>query len=317
MSGTKQEMVEIQGRVLTLTNLDKLFWPETGLTKAHLIKYFIDMAPYILPYIYNRPLVMKRYPDGIKGDYFYQKECPSYAPQWVETYPVKHTGKIINYIICNDLPTLIWLANQGCLEIHAWLSRVDDIDYPDLAVFDLDPGEGVPFDEVLKVALLVRDMLGEFGITGFPKTSGSSGMHIFIPLDVKHTFAEVTETMKKLAEIVVRAYPNGVTLERSIAKRKGKVYLDYLQNGRGKTMAFTYSPRPLAGAPVSAPLTWTEVEGNFVRPDSFNIMNIIDRVKEHGDLFAKLPATKNSVDLFIEKNNLLILDANTIDSKLI
>jgi bifunctional non-homologous end joining protein LigD len=285
-----------------------------GLTKAHLIKYYLDMAPYILPYIHNRPLVMKRYSHGIEGDYFYQKECPAYAPDWVETYPVRHSDKIVNYIVCNDTATLVWLANQGCVEIHGWLSRVEDIDCPDLAIFDLDPARGVSFAEVLKVALLVRDMLMEFGISGFPKTSGSSGLHIFIPLAGRHTFAEVTRAMKSMAEIIVRAYPRGVTLERSIPKRKGKVYLDYLQNGRGKTMAFTYSPRPLPGAPVSAPLTWAEVEEKSIRPDHFSITNIIKRVKNMGDLFADLPLTTNNIDLFVEKDKPLILGADAIDS---
>jgi len=306
--------VEIQGRVLTLTNLDKPFWPEQGFTKAHLIKYYIDMAPYILPHIHNRPLVMKRYPDGIYGDNFYQKECPDYAPEWVQTFPVRHSSKIINYIVCNDTATLAWLANQGCVEMHGWLSRVEDIDYPDLAVFDLDPAEGIAFSEVLKVALLVRNMLREFDITGFPKTSGSSGLHIFIPLDGKHTFAEVTEAMKKLAEIIIRAYPSGVTIERSIPMRKGKVYLDYLQNGRGKTMAFTYSPRPLPGAPVSTPLTWTEVEEKCIRPSQFSIANLFGRVNKIGDLFANLQGTKNSLDLFVEKDKPLVLDAKAIAS---
>ncbi len=316
MSKAKKEIVEIQGRVLTLTNLDKLYWPDMGLTKAHLIKYYLDMAPYILPHIHNRPLVMKRYPDGINGDYFYQKECPSYAPEWVETYPVLHTGKIITYIVCNNTPTLLWLANQGCVEIHGWLSRVEDIDYPDLAVFDLDPAEGVPFSEVIKVALLVRDMLMEFGITGFPKTSGSSGLHVFIPLAGKHTFAEVTAAMKNLAEIIVMAYPCGVSLERSIPKRKGKVYLDYLQNGRGKTMAFTYSLRPLPGAHVSTPLTWAELEEQSIRPEQFNIANIIDRVQKLGDLFADLLDKKNNIDLFVGKDIPSVLDAKAIDSSL-
>nr|WP_245561200.1 non-homologous end-joining DNA ligase [Desulfoscipio gibsoniae] len=310
----RREMVEIHGRVLTLTNLDKPFWPEMGLTKAHLIKYYLDMAPYILPYIYNRPLVMKRYPDGIKGDFFYQKECPSYAPEWVETYPVRHTGKITNYVVCNDTATLIWLANQGCVEIHAWLSRIEDVDYPDLAIFDLDPAEGVSFAEVLKVALLVRDMLVEFALTGFPKTSGSSGLHIFIPLTKRYTFAEITEAMKSMAEIIVRAYPERVTTQRSISKRKGKVYLDYLQNGRGKTMAFIYSLRPLPGAPVSTPLTWAEVEEKNIKPGCFNMENILKRVKAVGDLFNGFMETKNNIDLFVEKRKPLILDANTIDS---
>lgn len=305
MKASDKEMVKIAGRVLTLTNLDKPFWPEQQLTKAHLIKYYLDIAPVLLPYINNRPLVMKRYPDGITGEYFYQKECPTYAPDWVATYPVKHSRKVINYIVCNDAATLAWLAGQGGLEIHAWLSRVEDIDYPDLAVFDLDPAEGVDFNEVLQVALLVREVLQAYGIKGFPKTSGASGLHIFIPLETKYTFQEVTAAMKFLAEIIVRAYPRGVTTERSISKRRDKVYLDYLQNGRGKTMAFPYSLRPLPGAPVSTPLTWGEVEERRFTPADFNMRNIFIRVNNMGDLYAGLINEKNSLNGVVRNQSIV------------
>lgn len=295
MGKINKEMVDIEGRTLTLTNLDKVFWPDKKLTKAHLIKYYLDIAHVLLPYIHNRPLVMKRYPDGIKNNYFYQKECPSYAPDWVITHPVTHSRKVINYIICNDKAALTWLANQGCVEIHAWLSRLEDIDYPDLAVFDLDPADGVQFKEVLRVAVLVHEVLLAYNLQGFPKTSGSSGMHIFIPLNGKHTFPEVTEAMKFLAEIIIRAYPQGVTVERVKEKRKGKVYLDYLQNGRGKTMAFPYSLRPLPGAPVSAPLTWDEVNEMNIKPLDFNLNNIFERINKTQDFYSGLLGQKNDL----------------------
>jgi len=290
-----REVVEIEGRVLTISNLDKLMWPGENITKAHLIKYYLDMAPVMLPYIHNRPLVMKRYPDGIKGDSFYQKECPEYAPDWVETYPVRHSRKVINYIVCNDTPTLAWMAGHGCLEIHAWLSRVEKIDCPDLAVFDLDPAEGVPFSAVRQVALIVRDVLEKFDIAGFPKTSGSSGMHIFIPLEPGYPFPRVTAAMKYLAELILRAYPGLVTVERSKAKRKGKVYLDYLQNGRGKTMAFPYSLRPLPGAPVSTPLAWHEVEDKEFSPGRHNMGNILQRINREGDPYAGIFQARQSL----------------------
>lgn len=313
MNDITKEIVEIDGRILTLTNLNKVFWPDNAITKAQLIKYYLDIADVLMQCIYNRPLVMKRYPDGIKGDYFYQKECPSYAPDWVETYPVRHTKKVINYIVCNDEATLIWLANQACLEIHGWLSRMEDIDFPDLAVFDLDPASGVSFSEVLRVALLVREVLNEFDIVGFPKTSGSSGLHIFIPLDGKHSFTEVTAAMKYLAQIIVRAYPDGVSIERSKLKRKTKVYLDYLQNGKGRTMAFPYSLRPLPGAPVSAPLTWDEVEGMKIHPVHFNLTNMVERIKNKGDLFANLFNKKNDLSSVVEYCNLISSQTKTVD----
>lgn len=301
MGEKDREVVEIEGRVLALSNLEKEMWPGENITKAHLIKYYVEMAPVLLPYIRNRPLVMKRYPDGIGGQYFYQKECPPYAPDWVETYPVRHTRKVINYIVCNDTPTLAWMAGQGCLEIHAWLSRVDNIDCPDLAVFDLDPAEGVPFRVVRQVALIVRRLLEQFNITGFPKTSGSSGMHVFIPLEDRYSFPRVTAMMKYLAHMILRAHPDLVTVERSKARRKGKVYLDYLQNGRGKTMAFPYSLRPLPGAPVSTPLTWEEVESGDFAPGSINMRNVGQRVSRQGDPFAGIFTARQDLDQLLEE----------------
>ncbi|MTI82878.1 MAG: DNA polymerase domain-containing protein [Firmicutes bacterium] len=255
----KESNVIVNGREIKLSNLDKEFWPDAGLKKAHLIKYYSDMATHILPYLKNRPLVMKRYPDGIEDFFFYQKECPSYAPDWVESFSVKHTRKIVNYIICNDSAILIWLANQGCIEMHAWLSTIGNLDFPDLAVMDLDPAEGTDFSDVVQVALLVKKAFMYYDLTSFVKTSGSSGLHIFVPIRPVLSFNEVTECMKIIAASVVKAYPEKATIERSVAKRYGKVYLDYLQNGRGKTMAFPYSLRPLPGAPISTPLRWEEV----------------------------------------------------------
>ncbi|KJS11090.1 MAG: DNA polymerase [Peptococcaceae bacterium BRH_c8a] len=314
MGEKAREIVEIDGRVLTLSNLDKMMWPEENITKAHLIKYYLDLAPVLLPYIRNRPLVMKRYPDGIQGDFFYQKECPDYAPDWVETYSVKHTHKVINYIVCNDTPTLAWMAGQGCLEIHAWLSRVDEIDCPDLAVFDLDPAEGVSFSSVKQVALIVRGVLEQFEITGFPKTSGSSGMHVFIPLEADYSFTRVTEAMKYLAELILRAYPDLVTVERSKAKRKGKVYLDYLQNGWGKTMAFPYSLRPLSGAPVSTPLTWHEVEYKEFSHRFYNIQNIARRISQNGDPYSNIFQAPQSLDRLFNVLSPEQFDISAVDS---
>jgi len=314
MGEKAREIVEIDGRVLTLSNLDKMMWPKENITKAHLIKYYLDLAPVLLPYIRNRPLVMKRYPDGIEGGFFYQKECPDYAPDWVETYSVRHTRKVINYIVCNDTPTLAWMAGQGCLEIHAWLSRVDEIDCPDLAVFDLDPAEGVPFSSVKQVALIVRSVLEQFGITGFPKTSGSSGMHVFIPLEANYSFTRVTAVMKYLAELILRAYPELVTVERSKAKRTGKVYLDYLQNGWGKTMAFPYSLRPLPGAPVSTPLTWPEVEYKEFNHRLYNIKNIARRISRDGDPYSNIFKARQDLDRLLNVVYPERFDISDVDS---
>lgn len=283
-----------------LTNLEKIFWPE-GLTKAHLVKYYTDIAPVLLPYLYDRPLVMKRYPDGITEEAFYQKECPDYAPPWIKTHPVTHSGKIIHYIICNDLATLVWLANQACIEIHAFLSTTKRINCPDIAVFDLDPAEDVAFAKVLEVALIIRRLLAGFNLQAYPKTSGAGGLHLFVPLRPVYPFPTVTLFTRYIAEMAASTYPEIATVERKVEKRRGKVYIDYLQNGRGKTMAFQYSLRPLPGAPVSAPLTWKEVEQMAVRPASLNIQTIFDRLREFGDIFRDLLISPQSLNLPVEK----------------
>ncbi|MDD2553390.1 MAG: non-homologous end-joining DNA ligase [Desulfotomaculaceae bacterium] len=281
----KKSFVKVDGHEVKLTNLDKLIWPE-GLTKAHLVKYYSDIAPYILPHLYNRPVVMKRYPDGLAGEAFYQKEVPNYAPDWITRQPVGHTEKVINYIICNDRATLIWLANQACIEMHAWLARLENLECPDLAVMDMDPADGATFADILEIALLVKHILDEFGIECFPKTSGSRGLHLFIPLEPVYSWQKVTRSMKYVAELAQNVYPDKVTLERKVEKRVGKVYLDYLQNGRGRTMAFQYSLRPRPGAPVSTPLLWEEVEIGDFQPGDYNINTIFSRISKLGDVFA-------------------------------
>lgn len=277
----KYLMVQVDNKELKLTNLDKLFWPGEKLNKAHLVKYYTDMAPYILPYIKDRPLVMNRYPDGINGNSFYQKECPSYAPDWIHRISIEHSEKIVNYIMCNDIASLVWLANQGCIEIHAWLSKLGNLDCPDIAVLDLDPAEGVDFKDVIKVALVIKKTLDFLKLESYIKTSGATGLHIFIPVSPEHSFKKVAQQMKQVAEAVVQAEPEICTVERSVHKRYGKVYIDYLQNSRGKTMAFPYSLRPLPGAPVSTPLKWEELK-ELTSPALFNINTIRERLFKIG-----------------------------------
>lgn len=290
----KESSIVLNNREIKLTNLDKVMWPE-GLTKAHLIKYYSEIAPYILPYLYNRPVVLKRYPHGLQGEPFYQKDCPAYAPPWIKRYPVEHTEKVVNYILCNDLATLLWMVNQSSIEIHAWLARIEGLESPDLAVMDLDPTAGATFADVLEVAVLFRETLKQFGLQGFPKTSGAGGLHIFIPLKSGYTWRQLTGSMKFLAELLEKVYPDMVTTQRVINKRAGKVYLDYLQNGRGKTMAFPYSVRPLPGAPVSTPLHWREVEQGGFQPGEFNIHTTLQRLQAQGDLYSDVLTTKQSL----------------------
>ncbi|WP_066635227.1 non-homologous end-joining DNA ligase [Desulfolucanica intricata] len=276
--------VNVADKEVKLTNLQKNFWPG-DITKAHLVKYYYEMAPVLLPHLYNRPLVMKRYPDGIDGEAFYQKECPDYAPAWIKTVPVEHSEKVVNYIVCDNPAALVWLANQGCIEIHPWLSRIENVECPNIAVMDLDPAPGATFNDVLEIALLVKKALEEFNLRSYPKTSGATGLHIFIPIKPIYAYKTVTKVMQYIAELIVKTHPTKATVERKVAKRTGKVYLDYLQNGRGKTMAFQYSLRPLPGAPVSTPVYWEEIEAKKVEPGSFNIHNIFTRIKKVGDIY--------------------------------
>lgn len=294
-----KSVVCVEGREVMLTNLGKVFWPE-GLTKSHLVKYYSDIAPVIIPHLKNRPFVMKRYPDGIEGETFYQKECPDYAPRWIMTCPVRHSEKTVNYIVCNDAATLVWLANQACIEVHAWLSSLDNVDCPDIAVMDLDPAEGAAFEDVMDIALLCRSAIEEFGLVPFVKTSGATGLHIFIPIVSEYPFRTVTRAMEHIAELVIGVYPGKATVERLVARRTGKVYLDYLQNGRGRTMAFQYSLRPQPGAPVSTPLLWEEVEKKQVNPASFNINTIFKRLDRYGDLLSGMEGRRRSLDSLLK-----------------
>ncbi len=294
-----EAVVEVEGIKVKLTNLNKVMFTD-GITKGELIKYYYDIAQTLLPHIAGRPLVMKRYPHGIGGEYFYQKECPEHAPAWVKTHAVDHGEKKINYPVCDRLPVLLWLANLGCIEIHAWTSRIEHIEYPDIAVLDLDPAQNMAFDEVLKVALLVKQALKEFNLKSYPKTSGLSGLHIFIPLEPKHTFKEVTAAMKYIANTIEEIYPAKCTTERTVSKRGQKIYLDYLQNTRGKTMAWVYSLRPQAGGPVSTPLTWSEIEAGGINRANFNLKTIFQRLKVYGDLYADLLTVRQNLDPILE-----------------
>ncbi len=282
--------VIVAGKSLKLTNLEKLMWPGDKINKAGLIKYYADIADILLPHLKDRLFIMSRYPDGIHGEMFYQKDCPGYAPEWVRTFPVKSpdTGKTINYIICNDLNTLLWLANQACIELHIWLAKVPEINYPDIMVFDLDPMPPAGFADTLEVALLVKEALDQFGLHGYPKTSGATGLHVFVPIKPEYTYSEVRDAVEFICRQVHAVFPRKTTMERLVADRGGKVYLDYLQNTRGKTMTFQYSLRPVPGAPVSTPLTWEEVRQGKVRPGDFNSGNIRDRIRQAGDLYGDL-----------------------------
>lgn len=277
--------VTVDGYTITLSNLEKEYWPGSYV-KADLIRYYAEVGSFALPYLQGRPVVMSRYPDGIGGKNFYQKNSPEHAPDWMRTVRVMHSEKEVNYLVYENRATLVWLANQGCIEMHAWLARAERIEYPDLAVLDLDPAEGATFRQVTAVAVLARTVLAEFGLAGFPKTSGATGVHIFMPLEPVHTFREVTRAMETVARLITSVC-DFATTDRVVSRRTGKVYIDYLQNTAGKTMAFPYSVRPRPGAPVSTPLAWNELEG-LTDPGRFNMRTVPERLRKQEDAYAEL-----------------------------
>lgn len=288
--------IEINGKPVQLGNLEKVFWPEKGYRKGDLLKYYLDISNWVLPYLKDRPIVMKRYPDGIAGKSFYQKRCPEYAPPWLETTAIEGKEGTIRYCLCNDAASLAWLVNQGCIEMHPWLSKASTPSIPDVMVLDLDPSEGVPFSQVIEVAIAVKGCLEDFGLVGVPKTSGATGIHIFVPVKGKYNYSQVRKAAETIAGIVAARYPSIATVERNVNMRSGKVYVDYLQNVQGKTIASVYSVRPVPTANVSTPLTWEEVLEKDFTPEMFTMETILPRLKEKGDLNSSILESKFLLD---------------------
>jgi bifunctional non-homologous end joining protein LigD len=278
-------------RVLKLSNLDKPFWPEEGITKGELLAYYRDVAEVLVPHLRRRPFTMKRYPDGWQGKSFFQKQAPSHMPDWIERAPFPASTregekKIIDYALIDDELALLWAVNMGCIDMHAWASRADRPDRPDWVMFDLDPSQGSGFEDVIEVALLVKEALEVLELESCPKTSGSRGIHVLVPIARRYDFAEVREFAAIVAGALARAHPGLVTTEWTKAKRKG-VLVDANQNGPGKTTASVYSVRPRAEAPVSTPLRWEEVKAGL-EPTAFTMDAVLERVAREGDLFARV-----------------------------
>jgi bifunctional non-homologous end joining protein LigD len=272
---------------LELTNLQKLYWPDEKITKGDLIKYYETVAPLILPYLKDRPLSLKRNPNGILDKGFYHKDAGNIAPAWMKTANIhsESTGKTVHYLVCNNVKSLLFIANLGCIEMNPWNSTTQKLDAPDYLVMDLDPSDKNTFDEVIDAALVIKEILDKAAITGFCKTSGSTGLHIYIPCKKKYGYDEVREFAKLIATLAQEQLPEKTTMERSLAKRKKyHVYIDYLQNSRGQTLASAYSARPKPGATVSAPLEWKEVKKGLQLSD-FTIKTIHKRIQKKGDLF--------------------------------
>lgn len=290
----KSQLVEVDGCTVRLTNLTKVLWPEDGLTKKDLIWYYTQIADTILAHLRQRPLTVVRCPDGIAGKSFYQKNVPSHTPDFVNTAVVGEGKEAITYIVPTNRATLIWLANQAALELHPWLSTLKNPLHPDVIVFDLDPAEGSTFEDAREIALILKTALDELGVRGYPKLSGATGIHIYVPVIPKYSYQVTSRFVGFLGELMVKLYPRKVTNERLVKKRTGKVYIDHLQNLYGKTIVSAYSPRPLPGAPVSVPVTWEELES--VKPDQFTITSVPQRLEKVGDLFAPVLTDRQSLD---------------------
>jgi bifunctional non-homologous end joining protein LigD len=288
-------------RTIRLTNLRKVFWPELGLTKRDLLQYYADVAPALLPHLRDRAMVMKRYPNGASQPFFFMKRVPEPHPPWLELCSIEHeSGNVIDFPIIQDLLSLLWVINLGCIDLNQWYARCDDVDRPDYVHFDLDPVTGgtvVPFDRLREAALTVSDALRSLAMPAYVKTTGSRGFHVYVPIMRGPTQKDVWTFAKQVALALAGARPDLLTAEYRIAKRPaGRVLVDYNQNAWGRTLASVYSVRPHPRALVSTPVTWDEV-ARGVRLEDLHIGNVPARVKARGDLWAPLFASKKRVRL--------------------
>jgi bifunctional non-homologous end joining protein LigD len=275
---------KVNGKELKFTHLSKVYWPEDGVTKRDMFNYYYQVADFMLPYLKDRPQSLNRFPGGIHGQSFYQKDVKGKAPDWAKTFPYSTSdGEPKEYLVGDDVATLLWMASLGCIEINPWFSRVQSPDNPDYCVIDLDPDKH-HFDKVIEAALTVKEVLDSIDVPSYPKTSGSTGIHIYIPMGAKYTYDQTQLFARIIVGIVNEKLPDFTSLERMVSARKGKMYLDFLQNRPGATIAGPYSLRPKIGATVSMPLEWDEVKPGLKMKD-FTIFNTIERLKKKGDIF--------------------------------
>lgn len=266
--------LEIHGKQVRITNPDKVFWPETGTTKGQMIEYYIKVSPLLLPCLEGRLVSLQRFPHGAHGKGFYQKNCPVNAPQWVRTYTLEGKGgKATRWVLIEDLPTLVWLVNSGVIEFHPWLSSIGSLDYPDYAVFDLDPMEKYGFDEVRQVAQAIGRLLDRLELISRVKTSGATGLQIFVPLVPVYTYIQVRDFVHACCQIIHKDLFNWTTLERSITNRQGKIYLDYMQNAMGQTIISAFSLRPQPIPTLSFPLEWDDLQQS-ISPREYSLLTL-------------------------------------------
>jgi bifunctional non-homologous end joining protein LigD len=283
-------------------NLDKVFWPDGGQTKGDLLEYLDAVSPYLLPFLRDRPLTVIRYPDGTQGPSFYQKNTPKYAPGWVKTTSLPSPGSKrgeVSYTLCNSKRTLMWLANQASIEFHPWLSRVDQIERPDFLVFDLDPPPG-GYEVAVDVAFIARDVLADAGLRAVTKTSGSKGIHLYVPIQRRHGYDVVRAVAARIASRVEETAPDLATSEFRIAKRGGRLFLDIGRNAPGAHIVAPYSPRAREGATVSFPVAWADLEKD--RPKDFTIGNVPAILARSGDLWKKLQPSRQSLAKLVPRD---------------
>ena len=290
--------LSVDGKEVRLTNLDKVFWSQEKITKGQLIQYYADVSPFLLPHIRDRAMVMKRYPHGAAGEFFFMKRAPLPRPAWIRTCTISHdSGNVIDFPVIDDLPSLLWVINLGCIDLNQWYAKCDDVDRPDYVHFDLDPGPGAEWSAVLESGLIVRDALESLAMPAFVKTTGSRGLHVYVPIIRGPDQKDVWTFAKALAVELAARNPSLMTAEYKVAKRpKGRVLVDYNQNAWGRTLASIYSVRPRPLAPVSTPVTWREVEKG-VRIEDFRLDNVRQRFAKVGDLWKSLLQVRGRVNL--------------------
>lgn len=274
-------------KVLKLSNLNKLYWQGEGYTKADLLTYYFNISPVMLPHLEDRPLTLKRMPEGVGGPYFYEKNAPVHAPDWIPRIPVESSeepGKITNHMAVHDVADMLWIVNLGCIEFHPLHAKGGDQEHPSYAFFDLDPMHGATWDDVREVANLVHTVLDQLDVPSYPKTSGATGMQIYVPLSTRATYDEVRGFVGTLSDVIHEMAPEITTVEWEVRKRGSSVFLDVNMNRKGANIAAAYSVRPERGATVSTPFSWAELDD--IHPRDWNIKTIFDRVAEVGDPFA-------------------------------
>ena len=285
-AGVQGKTLRVNGHLLKLTNQEKVYWPKEGYTKGDVLQYYNSISKYVLPYLKDRPQSLKRNPNGISDKGFFHKDAGDKAPEWVDHVKLysESAKKDVDYIVCNNKATLFYLNNLGCIEINPWNSRLNHLDHPDYLVIDIDPADNSTFNEVIETARVVKEVLDKAQAACYCKTSGATGLHVYIPLRAAYHYDQVRSFAEIIATLTQEQLPQSTTLERSLSKRNGRIYVDYLQNKRGQTLASVYSLRPIPQASVSTPLEWKEVKPGL-HPSQFNIQTITKRVSKTGDLF--------------------------------